>query len=239
MKKINLIFLFVWVFASALNLFGKTDYVTKKDIIEGMKKANNFVGYKGNVYIEVMFHDENYSGIKGMEKNVGRKYKAYFDLIDYRKQKILFYADKDIKELEISLINGKYKVIYDKKDITKNIEKYENELSKYPYIFFILSYYEYDYLFDYVDITQYIDLVQEGSEPFEDEDVYFIDLSDAYGGAEASINVSKDFRMLGLYVGDDGYSYKWGKVAPKSIFVSTMAEGIIAEFLDLDGWVKK
>lgn len=246
MKKVCMIFFLV--FASAIALIAQKKTITKKELIEEMTKVNNIYSYKGDVSIKVRFHDENYSGVEGMAKNEDKIYKAYFDLVDKNAQKIIFYADKDIKELEISITKGNFKLMYDKKDISKNWKTYKKELSKYPYTFLDFLFYEGEtptYLFDYVDMSRYIEIAKQGGDVSAgayfrtDEECYVVDLSDYYGGAEASMNVSKDFHVLGLYVEDNGYSYEWNKDTPKSVFVSSMPEGISVEFLDENGWIKK
>lgn len=240
MKKVCMVFFLEFAFATAN--FAKTD------ILENIEKANNFYGYKGNVSIKVMWHDTNYSNIDGMGKNEGRIYKAYFDFVDNNNQKIIFYEDEESPELEISLTDyEKLKIIYDKKDISENLENYKDALAKYPYTFLYFLYDERNaeintpnLLFSVVVMSWAAGEVEEvnlEASMFTNEE-NLIDLT-MEGDYEESIVFSKDYRMLGLSYRDGGYGYEWGENAPKTMSVTfSMFEGIKIEFLDENGWVK-
>lgn len=65
------------------SLYSQTEITGKeKDtIINNAIKMNNYIGYKGDVSITVEYHEEEY-GVEGGKENVGKIYKAYFDLVD-------------------------------------------------------------------------------------------------------------------------------------------------------------
>lgn len=248
MRKINIVLLLT--FLSTLGLYASNEIKgkEKETIINNIIRTNVLSGYKGDVLIKVLWHEEDYSGISGMANNKDKVYKAYFDLVDKNSQKIIFYKDTNLKELEINLINGKLKIVYDGKDITKNLKDYEKYLSKYPYMLWNFSLYLDEtpvYLCPSVDLTLYIDDIKDERNNIttsnEDGASYVIDMfeSSGEGVIDTGIEIDKYYRILLFYIADNASRYEWGKNVPSKITEIGIVESIEIVFSDEKGWVKK
>ena len=203
-------------------------------------KANNFSGYKGEIIIEVLSHDEGY-GVEGGPRNVGVKYKAYLDITSQKSQRIVFYKSKHSKEFEIILNGEELILIYDKKTIyDSKITPKEDfrdiiakcEIYKYPYTIIGFLYYsggESKYFPEYILDTLIIDNVVQNYYKLESsESDYFI-----------GIEVDDEYRLTSFFIEDFLSSYEWKNKVPYKINQGHMYESVITEYLDEDGWVKK
>lgn len=246
MKKLSPIFLFIFILISTLTLYAKDNTSDKVEINvadpkvkEKILKANNFIGYKGNVTIKVEGYDVEYGGYQNGEKNVGVIYKAYIDMVSADNQKIVFYKSAHAPQLEYSLIKGKLKVVYDGKDITKNIKTDKDflntyKLYKYPYNFIseMLTAEKYS-----IQFKKYVDLFNESNLKQTIESYY--DMAASKNNYFVVLNVDAKYRISKLFVEDNGNFYIWKNNVPYKISIGRMAEDITTTFLDEKGWVKK
>ena len=203
-------------------------------------KVNNFSGYKGEIIIEVLSHDEGY-GVEGGPRNVRVKYKAYIDIVSQKSQSIVFYKSKHAKEFEIKLNGEDLILIYDKKtiydskitpkeDFSDIIEKFE--IYKYPYTIIGFLYYsggESKYFPEYILDTLLIDNVVQNYYKLESsENNYYL-----------GIEVDDEYRLTSFFIEDFSSSYEWKNKVPYKISQGHMYESVVIEYLDEDGWVKK
>ena len=246
MKKLNPIFTLILILISALTLYAKDNSSAKIEInVADPKvkaqiiKANNFTGYKGNVAIKVENYDIGYGGYKNGEKNINVTYKAYIDITSTDNQKIIFYKSAHAPQLEYSLIKGKLKVIYDGKDITTAITTDKDFLNTYK-----LYKYPYNFISEMITAEQhsaqfkkYVNLFNEPNLKQTVENYY--DMSTSSDGYFVVLNVDTKYRILELFVEDNGNFYTWKNNVPYIISIGRMAESISTTFLDKNGWVKK
>ncbi len=246
MKKLNPIFTLILILISALTLYAKDNNSAKIEInVADPKvkaqifKANNFIGYKGDITIKVESYKLGYGGNDQGGKNVGITYKAYIDMTSTDNQKVIFYKSAHAPQLEYSLINGKLKVIHNGQDITKIIKTHKNffttyQLYKYPYGLisdmltsedFYAKFKEYYALFGEIDLNATIQNYYEMSASKND---YFVVL-----------DVNNKYEITGLSIEDNSDFYTWKNNTPHKIACSRMTETTTTTFLNEKGWVKK
>ncbi len=247
MKKLNTIAIaiLILIFIS-INLYAKDNNSAKvkvdiadPKVKEKIFKANNFIGYKGDITIKVERYELGYGGRDHGRKNVGITYKAYIDMTSTDNQKVIFYKSAHAPQLEYTLINGKLKVIHNGQNITKIIKTHKNffttyQLYKYPYGMisdmltaedFYAKFKGYYALFGEIDLTATIRNYYEMSTSKTD---YFVVL-----------DVNDKYKITGLSIEDNSDFYTWKNNVPYAIACSRMTEGITTIFLDEKGWVKK
>ncbi len=246
MKKLNPIFTIILILISALTLYAKDNSSAKIEInVADPKikaqifKANNFIGYKGNITIKVESYDIGYGGYQNGEKNINVTYKAYIDTTSTDNQKVIFYKSAHAPQLEYSLIKGKLKVIYDGKDITTAITTDKDFVNTY-------SLYKYPYNFisemitaekHPVQFNKYVNLFNEPNLKQTVESYY--DMSTSSDGYFVVLNVNNKYEITGLSIEDNSNFYTWKDNVPYIISVGRMAESISTTFLDKNGWIKK
>ncbi len=246
MKKLNPIFTIILILISALTLYAKDNSSAKIEInVADPKikaqifKANNFIGYKGNITIKVESYEFGYGGNDKGRKNIGVTYKAYIDMTSTDNQKVIFYKSTHAPQLEYSLIKGKLKVIHNGKDITQVIKTHKNffttyQLYKYPYGLitdmlasedFYAKFKGYYALFGEIDLTATIQ--------------NYYDMSTSSDGYFVVLNVNDKYEITGLSIEDNRDIYTWKDNTPYTIECSRMTEGTTITFLDKNGWIKK
>ena len=246
MRKLSTLFVFLFIIISALNLYAnsnnKTDVeinIADPKIKELIIKANNFTGYKGDIVIKVENYDVGYGGYKNGEKNINVTYKAYIDTASTDNQKVIFYKSAHAPQLEYSLIKGKLKVVYDGNDITAAIATDKDFVNTY-------SLYKYPYNFISEMITaekhsmqfkKYVNLFNKPNLKQTIKSYY--DMSTSSDGYFVVLNVDPKYRVLELFVEDNGNYYTWKNNVPYIISIGRMAESMQTTFLDKNGWVKK
>ncbi len=247
MKKLSLLLSLLLLFISTLTLYANDNISSKKPInVNNLKikekiiNANSFTGYSGDATVEVLIHNVDFEPPDG-KNNYGIVYKIYIDTKSKNNQKIIFYKSTHAPKLEYSLINGKLKIIYDGKDITKNIKTDKNffntyKLYKYPEFFintmlnseesFIRSKESSSFLYQ----TDLKDLIQYYYTMITDQD--FID------AVPLQLEVDDKYKVTTFAVADNRDIYIWKNNVPYTISPSIMADNTRIIFLDQNGWIK-
>lgn len=228
MKKI---FTAVFLLLSIFSLHAKS--IDKKEIIKNVIQNNSFIGYKGEVIIEYTSYEDGEVFEDRIEVS-GMKYKAYIDVVDGENQKIVFYKDKNRKQLEIILVNKKIALIYDGKDITKDFEKYKKELLNYPPDFWIFMDGNYipTSLLTSVNITSYSYILEDKNNIADENEIYIND-------GNEGVYIDKYYRITGFFGGDYEVGYVWRDKYISKISESSYSESMEITFLDENGWIKK